>query len=166
MTCEQSGCNAPEGECSGACIKPEPQTECDTCYNASCDKRDGSCDKRDGSCRSGSTLPHWQEGLAEAWAAENHKPLPLRHETIGDYVVRTAPAPRSAPDPLEVQVGGGHYKGLKIQPAEFIHANGIGFLEGCIIKRACRWRGKGGVQDLEKIKHEVDLLIELERRHG
>ena len=64
---------------------------------------------------------------------------------------------------LDVQVAGTHYKDMKIQPVEFIHANNLGFLEGCIIKRICRWRAKNGVEDLEKIKHEVDLLIELER---
>ena len=64
---------------------------------------------------------------------------------------------------LNVQVAGTHYKDMKIQPVEFIHANNLGFLEGCIIKRICRWRAKNGVEDLEKIKHEVDLLIELER---
>ena len=64
---------------------------------------------------------------------------------------------------LNVQVAGTHYKDMKIQPIEFIHANNLGFLEGCIIKRICRWRAKNGVEDLEKIKHEVDLLIELER---
>lgn len=37
---------------------------------------------------------------------------------------------------LDTQVGGDHYKTMKIQPVEFIHANGIPFLEGCIIKRA------------------------------
>lgn len=63
---------------------------------------------------------------------------------------------------LDVQVAGSHYKSLAIQPVEFIHANKLGFLEGCIIKRICRWRSKDGVQDLMKIKHEVDLLIELE----
>lgn len=65
---------------------------------------------------------------------------------------------------LNTQVGGNHYSKMKIQPAEFIHANNIGFLEGCIIKRICRWRSKDGIKDLEKIKHEVDLLIELETR--
>ena len=64
---------------------------------------------------------------------------------------------------LNVQVAGTHYKDMKIQPVEFIHANNLGFLEGCVIKRICRWRAKNGVEDLEKIKHEVDLLIELER---
>ena len=61
---------------------------------------------------------------------------------------------------LDRQVGGGHYKILKIQPVEFIHANNLGFLEGCIIKRATRWRDKDGVQDLEKIIHEAQLLID------
>lgn len=63
---------------------------------------------------------------------------------------------------LSVQVGGGHYKGLAIQPIEFIHANRLPFIEGNCIKYLCRWRDKGGVKDLEKVKHYVDLLIELE----
>lgn len=74
-----------------------------------------------------------------------------------------------APNPLDVQVAGSHYKGKKIQPVEYIHANGLNFLEGCIVKRITRWRDKPAesrFQDLEKIKHEVDLLIEMEKRHG
>ena len=63
---------------------------------------------------------------------------------------------------LDTQIGGDHYKHFKIQPVEFIHANGIPFIEGNIIKYACRWRDKGGKETLEKIKHYVDLLIELE----
>ena len=64
--------------------------------------------------------------------------------------------------PLESQVGGDHYKQLVIQPVEYIHKNGIGYMEGCAIKYLTRWRNKGGVQDLEKAKHFIDLLIELE----
>lgn len=64
---------------------------------------------------------------------------------------------------LDVQIGGDHYKTLKIQPVAYIHANKIPFIEGCIIKYASRWRDKGGIKDLEKIKHFVDLLIELEK---
>jgi len=64
---------------------------------------------------------------------------------------------------LAMQVGGSHYREMKIQPVEFIHANKIPFIEGCIIKYASRWRDKGGIKDLEKIKHFVDLLIELEK---
>lgn len=60
------------------------------------------------------------------------------------------------------QVGGHHYKVLAIQPVEYIHRNDIGFCEGCAIKYLTRWRDKGGVQDLEKAKHFIDLLIEME----
>jgi hypothetical protein len=68
--------------------------------------------------------------------------------------------------PLEIQVAGNHYKGKKIQPVEYIHANNLNFLEGCIVKRITRWRDKDGFQDLEKIKHEVDLLIEMEKKYA
>jgi hypothetical protein len=64
---------------------------------------------------------------------------------------------------LDVQVGGDHYKKLKIQPIEFIHANNIPFIEGNIIKYIVRWRDKNGLKDLEKVKHYVDLLIDLEK---
>jgi hypothetical protein len=70
---------------------------------------------------------------------------------------------------LEVQVGINpdgtkcmHYKDLKIQPIEFIQKNKIGFIEGNIIKYICRYKNKNGKQDLEKIKHYIDLLIQLE----
>lgn len=62
---------------------------------------------------------------------------------------------------LDVQVGGNHYKDMVIQPAVFCEANKLSHLESNIIKRACRWRKKDGLKDLEKIKHEVDLLIAL-----
>jgi hypothetical protein len=68
---------------------------------------------------------------------------------------------------LDKQVAGNHYKGKKIQPVEYISANNLNFLEGCIVKRVTRWREKPAenrFQDLEKIKHEVDLLIEMETR--
>lgn len=67
-------------------------------------------------------------------------------------------------NPLAVQVAGDHYKKLKIQPIEFIHANGIPFAEGSVIKYVTRWRDKGGIKDLEKARHFLDLLIDLERK--
>lgn len=69
-------------------------------------------------------------------------------------------------NPLNVQVGGDHYKSLKIQPVEFIHANRIPYLEGNVVKYVTRWRDKNGIADLEKAKHYIDLLIELEKRNG
>lgn len=69
-----------------------------------------------------------------------------------------------ANNPLETQVGGSHYKDLKIQPIEFIHANNIPFCEANAIKYLCRWRNKNGVQDLLKARHYIDLLISLEKK--
>jgi hypothetical protein len=58
------------------------------------------------------------------------------------------------------QVGGSHYKKYKIQPVEFIIKNNIGFVEGNILKYVLRFKEKGGVSDLEKAKHYIELLID------
>ena len=68
------------------------------------------------------------------------------------------------PTALDVQVGGSHYKDMKIQPVEFIVANNIPFVEGCCIKYLCRWRAKNGVEDLKKAIHFIQMLIEMEER--
>ena len=49
----------------------------------------------------------------------------------------------------------------KIQPIEFITKNNIPFIEGNIIKYIIRWKDKGGVKDLDKIRHYIDLLEEI-----
>jgi hypothetical protein len=58
------------------------------------------------------------------------------------------------------QVGGSHYKKYQIQPIEFIVKNNIGFVEGNILKYILRFKDKGGVQDLLKAKHYIELLID------
>ena len=65
-------------------------------------------------------------------------------------------------NPKDTQVGGDHYKKMNIQPIDFILANDLGFCEGNIVKYICRWRSKGGIEDLKKIKHYVGLIIEME----
>lgn len=65
---------------------------------------------------------------------------------------------------LDVQVAGNHYKDLPIQPVEYIYANALGYFEGNVVKYISRWRKKNGIADLEKAKHYIDLLIELESR--
>lgn len=71
-------------------------------------------------------------------------------------------SPQEYQSPLNNQVGGNHYKQFKIQPIEFIHANGLDFLQGNVVKYICRFRQKNGRADLEKAKHYIDLLIQLE----
>ena len=58
------------------------------------------------------------------------------------------------------QVGGSHYKDMVVQPSEFINKNKLQFAEGNAIKYICRHAHKGEVQDLEKAKHYIDMIIE------
>jgi hypothetical protein len=65
---------------------------------------------------------------------------------------------------LDKQVGGDHYKKFQIQPAEFCYVNNIPYLEATAIKYLCRWRDKGGIADLDKAIHFIELLKEFESR--
>lgn len=89
------------------------------------------------------------------------KPLIDVAEGLGDPIIVGFVPPTSA---LDRQEGGSHYKDLAIQPVEYIHANSIPFVEGCVIKYVSRWRSKGGIKDLGKARHFLDMLIELESR--
>jgi len=62
----------------------------------------------------------------------------------------------------EYQVAGSHYADNPIQPWDYITANGLGYLEGNIIKYTTRWRRKGGIEDLKKVIHYAEKLIEVE----
>lgn len=64
--------------------------------------------------------------------------------------------------PKEREVGGDHYRKMKIQPIEFITANNLGFCVGNIIKYVVRYPHKNGKEDLLKARHYIDLLIESE----
>ena len=63
---------------------------------------------------------------------------------------------------LKEQVGGDHYSKLAIQPVEYINANKLTYLQGNVIKYVTRYKDKNGLQDLQKAKHYVEMLIELE----
>ena len=63
---------------------------------------------------------------------------------------------------LTKQVGGGHYKDFGIQPVEYIHANNLSFLEGNVVKYITRHKSKNGIEDIKKVIHYCELIIELE----
>lgn len=63
---------------------------------------------------------------------------------------------------LDTQIGGDHYKSMAIQPMEFSMANKLDACQHTAIKYITRFREKGGIQDLEKAKHVIDMLIEFE----
>ena len=65
--------------------------------------------------------------------------------------------------PLDTQIGGDHYTKLAIQPMRYSMENGLDALQHTVIKYVTRFRDKNGIEDLEKAKHCIDMLIEIER---
>jgi len=63
---------------------------------------------------------------------------------------------------LREQVAGDHYSKLAIQPVEYINKNNLSYLQGNVIKYVTRYKDKNGVEDLQKARHYIDMLIELE----
>ena len=63
---------------------------------------------------------------------------------------------------LDVQVNGSHYKDFPIQPIEFIHKNNLSFAQGNVVKYICRYRQKGEAEDIRKVIHYAQLILELE----
>jgi hypothetical protein len=61
---------------------------------------------------------------------------------------------------LDKQVGGKHYKQMKIQPAEFINENKLLFAEGNAIKYICRHSFKGKEEDIKKAIHYLEMILE------
>jgi len=61
---------------------------------------------------------------------------------------------------LEKQVGGKHYKNMKIQPAEFINENKLLFAEGNAINYICRHSIKGKEEDVRKAIHYLEMILE------
>ena len=67
--------------------------------------------------------------------------------------------------PKETQVGGNHYKDLKIQVSDYIYENNLNWYQGNAIKYISRYNRKNSdtsmqIQDLKKAVHYIQLLIE------
>ena len=58
------------------------------------------------------------------------------------------------------QVGGKHYKIMKIQPSQFINENNLPFAEGNAIIYICRHKLKNKKEDLLKAMHYIEMIIE------
>ena len=63
---------------------------------------------------------------------------------------------------LDKQEGGSHYKDHAILPIEYIHANKLGFIEGNVVKYITRHASKGGAEDVRKVIHYCELLLQLQ----
>ena len=67
---------------------------------------------------------------------------------------------------LQQQVGGDHYKNKKIQPIEYIQANDLGFLEGCIVKRITRYKDKAEDEDIRKIIQGAKFILKFDYNYS
>ena len=63
-------------------------------------------------------------------------------------------------DAYKKQIGGDHYRSMKIQASEFINKNNQPFAEGNAIKYLCRHKQKGQKEDLLKAIHYIEMAIE------
>lgn len=80
----------------------------------------------------------------------------------------TQPFPKDSgmkKNPWDEQEGGSHYKDMPIQPMQFSMENKMDALQHTIIKYVVRFRSKGGIEDLNKAKHCIDMLIQWESDH-
>lgn len=86
---------------------------------------------------------------------------PDAEKALQDYRMKLmSPTPAN---PYDTQVGGDHYAKMAIQPMEYSMANGLDALQHTIIKYVSRFRDKNGIQDLEKARHCIDMLIQFEK---
>ncbi len=72
-----------------------------------------------------------------------------------DVILCELSKPKSA---LDTQIGGDHYKTMKIQPITFIMENNLSFAVGNIIKYVCRYDKKNGLEDIQKARQYLDFL--------
>lgn len=64
--------------------------------------------------------------------------------------------------PFTDQVSGDHYMKLPLQLTEFCQKNELRWCEANVIKYVVRHRDKGGIADIHKAMHYLELLLELE----
>jgi hypothetical protein len=60
------------------------------------------------------------------------------------------------------QVGGTHYKKCGIEPVEYIHANGLDFFRGNIVKYVTRDKDKNGAEDIRKVIDYANMILEFD----
>ena len=66
---------------------------------------------------------------------------------------------------FERQVGGDHYRNLRIGPTQYILANNLGWCEANAIKYLSRWKTAKKTPDIDALRkaiHYIEILIERE----
>lgn len=82
----------------------------------------------------------------------------LGHELFNPAGTMGAPLP----GPTNWQIGGNHYVDLPIGPTEYSQRNSLGCCESAVVKYVTRHKRKGGLEDIKKAIHYLQLLEEIE----
>lgn len=101
----------------------------------------------------------YKENAEEGFWVKNSEIELIQKAPIVKILKQEETKPASA---LDKQVSGNHYKDCGIQPIEYIHANGLSYLEGNVIKYTTRHSKKNGRADIEKAIHYLELILEME----
>ena len=62
------------------------------------------------------------------------------------------------------QIGGSHYKSFAIEPWTFVQENNLNPFQANVIRYTCRYKNKGGIQDLQKIIHYCEMEIDFMKK--
>lgn len=108
----------------------------------------------------GISVEYTNKHSTDLYSARFYKSTPIwpNVEVKNGHIVENL-EPAAASD---IQIGGNHYRSFAVQPFEFIYRNKIPFAEGSVIKSICRWVNEGNIEDLQKARHYIDLIIEQE----
>jgi hypothetical protein len=68
-------------------------------------------------------------------------------------------------EPWEIQVGGKHYLEMAMQPFEFTLRNGWDGASHSILKYVSRHKAKGGVEDVKKGRHIIEIRVKYAGPH-
>ena len=93
------------------------------------------------------------------WSTESHEQYMARRRAEEEIITK-----EKSPNAINKQVGGSHYKDCKIMPIEYIYKNNLDFLEGNVVKYITRYKTKNGIEDIRKVIHYAELI--LEKKYG
>lgn len=85
---------------------------------------------------------------------------PHAREALAEEYIRAIGEDQPKKSALDSQVAGSHYTKLTIQPMEYSMANGLNACQHTAIKYITRYPDKGGIEDLRKSIHVIEMLIE------
>ena len=97
------------------------------------------------------------------WSQESYRDYMKRRDAEED-AIRKGTYEYEYDNATSKQIGGDHYKNCAIQPIDYIVKNNLDFLEGNIVKYITRHKTKNGIEDIKKVIHYAELI--LEKKYG